>query len=318
MLYLHIGTQKTGSSTVQHFLRSNRKALLRQGYNFVRAVREWNDHNRLARELRGGSEDLPRLQAVTAEIREGAQPHHIVSAEELFHARAARRLGQFLAPDILANTRVIVYLRRPDDLMEALYKQRVKTGEINPWPMDYLQKSAFEVGYRAVLDAYAEVFGRERMVVRPYRRDLLKNDDIVDDFMGVLGLDDLTGLPRDMPEDNPTFSAAVSELMGVWVKTTGNSHVRLNEVIAAQNFPMSRRSGDVYTSEQRAELLASLADDLQAICDTYGRDLAPVFEAPDFADMGAKGFPTWREWSDLHKHAGQAVLRAVVAMQKNG
>lgn len=316
MIYLHIGTQKTGSSTLQHFMRLNRRALAERGYNFVHAFRDWSDHNRLARELRGGNMEMPRLKATVAEIRESELPHHLISGEEMFHIRAARRLGNHLPDDLKGQVRIVAYLRRPDDLMEALYKQRVKSAEIEPQPIAYLRRASFEYRYRPVLEAYAEVFGREAMTVRPYSRKLLKNNDIVDDFFATIGVDDVAGLPRDMPEDNPTFSAAVSQLMGFYVREGGSNFVKLNELIAAQDMPLILRSGDVYNTEQRRALLDETAEDAEAICRDYGAHLAPVFAPPDFDAMGDKGFPTYREWADLNSAAAQALLRAIGTMQK--
>lgn len=316
MLYLHIGTQKTGSSSIQHFLRGNDAGLIENGFRFVRASRDWTDHNKLARELRSHAEATPRLDAIIAELRHAPEPNAILSAEEFFHERVPMRLKERLPSEVIEKTRVIVYLRRPDDLMEALYKQRIKTAAIEPRPMRYLRDNTFEVDYLTTLNAFEEVFGREHITVRPYRRDLLLNRDVIDDFLHVLGLDALAGLPREMPEDNPTFSVAVSELMGDYVRAGGVSSVRLNEVIAAQDMPMIRRSGDVYNAAQRRDLLEQSAADFETICARYGEHLRPIFEMPDFDVLGDKGYPTWRQWSELHQAAGRAMMKAIGAIQK--
>jgi hypothetical protein len=38
-LILHIGTEKTGSSTIQHVLKKNQKTLLDNGYFFINSTR---------------------------------------------------------------------------------------------------------------------------------------------------------------------------------------------------------------------------------------------------------------------------------------
>lgn len=316
MLYLHVGTQKTGSSSIQHFLRGNDAALLEKGFRFVRASRDWTDHNEVARELRSNAEATPRIDNVISELRQATEPNSILSAEEFFHERVPMRLEERLPREAIEETRVVVYLRRPDDLMEALYKQRIKTATIEPRPMRYLRGSTFEIDYLNTLTAFEKVFGRERITVRPYRRDLLLNRDVIDDFLHVLGLDAVAGLPREMPEDNPTFSVAVSELMGDYVRAGGVSSVRLNEVIAAQDMPMIRRSGDVYNAAQRRDLLEQSAADFDTICARYGEHLRPVFEMPDFDALGDKGYPNWRQWSELHQAAGRAMMKAIGALQK--
>lgn len=316
MLYLHVGTQKTGSSSIQHFLRPNRKALLGRGLNFVSASRPWIDHNKVAHELRGGGNETPLLDAVLAEIERNEAPMQLVSGEMLFHTRVANRLARRMPDALREQTRVIVYLRRPDELMEALYKQRVKTGAIDPRPSKYLEAARFEVDYRATLDAFEAAFGRERLIVRPYRRDLLQDGDIVADFLGLIGLGDTAGLERDKPEDNPTFSAAVSEFMGTVVRKTPFHSARVNEIIAAQAMPNIKRAGDVYTVEQRRALLEELRPDLDELVARYGAQLAEVFAAPDLDLPGPGPFPRPQERAVLYRDGAHAVISAIGAMQR--
>lgn len=316
MLYLHVGTQKTGSSSIQHFLRPNHAALLARGLNFVRAGRRWIDHNRVAHELRKDSAETPFLDAVLAEIAASDAPMQLVSGEMLFHPQVARRLAIRMPKALKEQTRIIVYLRRPDDLMEALYKQRVKTGAIKSQPMRYLKNAHIECDYLNTLDAFEDVFGRDAMTVRPYRRDLLVEGDSVADFMQVLGLGTTEGLIRDKPEDNPTFSAAVSEFMGTVARQTPFNFARVNEAIAAEALPGIRRSGDVYSLRQRQALMAELRPDLDIIVARYGGALAEVFAAPDLEADAAGVFPRPRERAALYRDAGHAVLSAIGKLQK--
>lgn len=40
---LHLGTEKTGTSTIQRFLKKNRKALIEQGFYFMKSTGEADD-----------------------------------------------------------------------------------------------------------------------------------------------------------------------------------------------------------------------------------------------------------------------------------
>ena len=312
-LLIHIGSQKTGSSSIQHFLRQNAGEARRRGINFVKATRGWIDHNRLARELRSGSDETPLLAEVVAEMASSEEPTQIISAEEMFHPRAANRLAGLLPEEWRGNVKVIAYLRRPDDLMEALYKQRVKTGAIEPGPMRYLRDAAHEYDYLGALGAWERMVGRENMIVRPYRRDLLEGGDGVRDFLKATGLDELAEMPCDRPEDNPSFSAPLSELMGVFSKGGGNS-IKLNEAIAGLNRPELKRKGDVYDADQRRTLLESLGNDFDTLCATYGEHLRPVLSMPDFTAEANRVYPTWRDWAELYREAGRAMVEAMQLM----
>ncbi|MRX50739.1 hypothetical protein GI374_09830 [Paracoccus sp. S-4012] len=316
MLILHVGTQKTGSSSIQHFLRPNRDALLGMGLDFIRAARGWIDHNKLAHELRGGSEDTPLLDAVVAEVQASKAPMQLVSGEMLFHPRVANRLARRMPEALRARTRIVTYLRRPDELMESLYKQRVKTGAIQPKPKQYLDGARYECDYLATLDAFEAAFDRGAMIVRPYRRDLLEGGDILADFLGVLGLPGAIDLPREKPEDNPTFSAAVSELMGTVVRRTPFHSAKVNEILAVEDMPGIRRAGDVYTLQHRRALMNELRPGLDEIATRYGGRLAEVFAAPDLEAEPPGSFPRPPERVELYRAAANAVISAIGKLQR--
>ncbi|HEY0212544.1 MAG TPA: hypothetical protein VGC40_03020 [Paenirhodobacter sp.] len=315
MLIVHVGTQKTGSSSIQHFLRENEQLLRDSGISYVSAVREWSDHNKLARELRNNNAATPRADAIVAEIKSRGYDKYIISAEELFHKRVPNRLFDHLTRHLDMEVRIVSYLRRPDHLIEALYKQRVKTGDIKPRPLRYLDENKWECDYLTVLDAFAERFGADHLAVRPYVRSRLKDGDVVADFLDVTGLK-MNGSPtRSMPEDNPTFSAAVSELMGFCVRNSPIRFFELNEQIARLDWPDIKKSGDAYNRATRLRLLQELEPDLRAIADQYGAELWDALAFEDLREGGNFAFPSDHERAELALQAGKAVLFAAMRLK---
>ncbi|MFC3057522.1 hypothetical protein [Paenirhodobacter populi] len=315
MLIVHVGTQKTGSSSIQHFLRENEGLLRESGISYISAVREWSDHNKLARELRSDAADTPRADAVVAEITARGYDKYILSAEELFHKRVPGRLFDHLTRHLDMEVRIVCYLRRPDHLMEALYKQRVKTGDIKPWPLRYLDANKWECDYLPVLDAFADRFGGEHISVRPYARPHLKDGDIVADFLDVTGLR-MNGSPtRSMPEDNPTFSSAVSEMMGFCVRNSDIRFYDLNEKIAGLDWPNLKKSGDVYNRTTRLRLLEELEPGLREITRRYGEDLWQTLSFDDLREGGSFAFPSEHDRAELALQAGKAVLFAAMRLK---
>lgn len=316
MLILHVGSQKTGSSSIQHFLRENEEHLRSLGINFVSAVRDWIDHNMLAWELRGGNVARPRLKSVLAEVRGKKYLKHIVSAEALFHPKVPAVFAEHMSKKQISNTRIVVYLRRPDELAESLYKQKVKTGEIKPFPKKFLHESSWEWDYLPTLREFENVFGRDAITVRPYKRALLKDGDVVSDFLDIVGITLDEGFSRSKPEDNPTFSMALSELMGFCSRNSIASFIDLNEEIAKLAWDLLRRSGDVYTAKQRLDIMNPLKDSLGEIVATYGESLADVFNYSDLVDAGDSIFPLPNEQVRLYRQAGRAVTYALNSIKK--
>ncbi|MFD1912965.1 hypothetical protein [Halodurantibacterium flavum] len=313
MLLLHVGTQKTGSSSVQHFLRQNAGALRERSINFISASRPWIDHNSVAYELRSDRTDTPKLDAVVADIRKSEHEVNIVSGEMLFHPRVPGRLAERLPPEIRQNAMVVIYLRRPDKYMEALYKQRLKTGAINPNPNKYLEENQWECAYKEVIEGFRRVFGKDSIVIKPYERSLLQAGDIVADFCSLLGITDLSGFQREKPQDNPTFSVAVSELMGMVARKSSLESAKINERIAAENMPGIFYGNDVYPLQLRRDLLSGMKDDLDYIAREYNEQLHKVFAVEDLYSDDPPRLPGKDEVLKRYRQGARAVIGAVAA-----
>ena len=81
-VYVHIGTMKTGTTTLQSFLYLNRAHLLHHGYLYPLSIKarseEFHSHNPLAAAPPG-----THLEALLCEVRAAGVPHLIISSENL-------------------------------------------------------------------------------------------------------------------------------------------------------------------------------------------------------------------------------------------
>ncbi|MFH5776902.1 sulfotransferase family 2 domain-containing protein [Paracoccus sp. NGMCC 1.201697] len=316
VILIHIGTQKTGSSSIQHFLRENHDILAGEGINFVSASRPWIDHNQVARELRDWKGETPLLDGVIKEIDQSDKTVNIVSGEMFFHPEVGRRLASRMPAEQKAKVKILAYLRRPDHLMESLYKQRAKTGAVRANASAYLENNRWECDYKQILDGYADGFGKDNIIVRPYSRKLLRDGDVVTDFIQSVGLPSKLEFKRSKPEDNPTFSAAISDLMGFCVRNTPLQSRDLNEFIAKLDWEHLKLNGDVYTREERLLLMKDLEGDLKEITSDYCPQLRDVFNYGDLKRNDAGVVAVSEEIMDSQKQAGRAVIRAMWELMK--
>ena len=150
-LYLHIGTAKTGSTSIQHFLAHNRKLLASEGYSLLRFCKYANNVEipLLVSDPKFGSvdPDFRRLGLITesarasAMVRWKAQLIREVKAEkanswiitsELFHEKLVdvQKIAQLkeLFEGLFEEIQVIVYLRKPISSAIALWSTQVKLG----------------------------------------------------------------------------------------------------------------------------------------------------------------------------------------------
>lgn len=111
---------------------------------------------------------------------------------------------------VAKKVKVIVYLRRQDHFLESGYSYEVKFGNKMSFE-EYCDQ--WRLSYRDLCNRYADVFGKENIIVRPYERQQFYGGNIFSDFLNVLGLE-LTSdyrLPRKNP--NPSLSRDVLEYM---------------------------------------------------------------------------------------------------------
>ncbi|MEM9146715.1 MAG: hypothetical protein AAGC57_10985 [Pseudomonadota bacterium] len=206
---LHIGTEKTGTSSLQAFFKENRAQLKAKGFHYPRFAGMMN-HTALAAyaaadavrdDLRIdlGVEDAASLSTFRAELERRAAAEiaahagqvHLYSNEHcssrLTTTDEVERLRSFLARHY-DDIRIAVYLRRQDQVAVSLYSTLLKFGgdrtEILPDPK--LRPGYWN--YDTLLTLWADVFGRDAIVPRIFDRAELNEGSVVRDFCATWGL----------------------------------------------------------------------------------------------------------------------------------
>ena len=254
-IWFHIGSPKTGTTSLQSFLNENSDELReRANINYVEAGRAHIAHNRLASAARMGEAEKV-FDAIGREADRLPDATHVVSSELLFNPYNARKISQSIPDHIKERGKVICYIRRQDSYLEAMYKQLLKNSRIKPDRQAFLGDAKRLVRYLDTLNAYSAMFGEENIVVRPFSRNKLKNGDIVDDFAEQTGFELFSGLKMLADFSNKSFSAEVSELLAMMSeKTEYNTRELIRELIEI-NHPGTIRSRDVFTNAERLTLM---------------------------------------------------------------
>ena len=202
---LHIGTEKTGSKTLQECLHRNRGLLLEQGVLYTRSAGLRNNRQvsllGYAPDRRDDgtawvgidSDEALRdhqwktVKAIKEEIQ-ARRPERVVFSSEHLQSRLRtqediRRVHDQLEAVGVSVERVIVYLRDPVSVCRSLYASSVVTGSTasGPPPPD---SPYFETicNHRKTLETWASEFGDEIVTPRLFARDSLRGGSIIDDF----------------------------------------------------------------------------------------------------------------------------------------
>jgi hypothetical protein len=210
-LILHIGTTKTGSTSIQYVLDSKRRDLPAQGAYWPEThgakrhlmlalshSRAERFHEMLGNPLWQGMEPAARIAAYRSEFAQEMQSlppsvnRVIISAEqfsELLRSKAEIcALHTMLAPHFATIT-VVIYLRRQDSHYASMYAQLLRMGNIRPPDMQGV-KIGFnhDYDYWDLLMRWAEIFGENAIQPRLFERTGAAKFDVVDDFLNVCGI----------------------------------------------------------------------------------------------------------------------------------
>lgn len=211
-VYLHIGAPKTATSTLQHVLEKNFQHLLNNGVLYPRTVGHGNAHHTLVCDLlkahRGQTMpdiwygNIPRGEAWS--LLESEMEHHeavihtVILSSELFFGQVHELdaiLKDVASRLVRHDVRVIVYLRRQDQLYSSFYNQDVKG--IRQWSSSayqfYQTHQMFEYGYHSVIKIWSDAFGKENIIIRPFEAGQWPHGSIVQDFCDSLGILSLRG-----------------------------------------------------------------------------------------------------------------------------
>jgi hypothetical protein len=205
---LHIGTEKTGTTSIQAALRRDRDLLAQKGILVPRLLGSPNHMEVAVVGMEPNPESELQIAALSqtgmsrdeyfqacrdslmAELKQG-KFHTILISNEHCHSRIQTepeltRIFSLLGVDP-KDVRVLVYLRRQDTLAVSAYSTRLRLGDIRGVFDDGQAEQYFR--YDKLLNFYEGVVGHTNMTVRLFERERLVEGDGVQDFYQFADLD---------------------------------------------------------------------------------------------------------------------------------
>jgi hypothetical protein len=292
---LHLGSEKTGTSSIQKYFGQNRDSLLGRGYWYPRAFSNPVGHVHLLLSDAAVDGSLgPNLPAAvdfrkeydTVFRKSGAKT--CVLSSEFFHSElreraAVERLKEFLSP-YFDSFRLFYYARRQDHMLASMHSTSVQGGwTTNRDAMSvYPTKGHYYFDHKAVCDLWAGVFGREALTCRIFERDKLANGDIIDDFRVGIGLGLEQG--REAVTSNESLNF---ETMNVLLLLNGSRH-KDNKDLRRRLINIGRRRGGkripMLKRADARDFLAKFSDANRAFFADYvdpalARDFAAGFDS---------------------------------------
>lgn len=196
-LYIHVGTHKTATTWLQHYLAKNSDRLNDLGFYYPNSGRVTQAQHRLGQAIfnRKSPNDkldgIPVWERFKREITQVRYENIVISSEEFEWVQNPALIRQFL-PDV--TIRPIIYLRRQDDYIESLYGQQIRDyhPRLKQTIAEYLETSKLVfLDYQRLLKQWQAA--GEQMHVRVFDKKFMKDGDIGADFLNVLGIGSAEG-----------------------------------------------------------------------------------------------------------------------------
>lgn len=244
--YLHIGTEKTGSTAIQQLLSTNRQVLKKNGCLFPHSPGEKNHLGLAAFAIATGADSF-QGQLLSLLGLDSVEKHQAWKVS--FAAGLNNELSQFdgdslvfssehllsrlqqleevatlknLLSKYVTDFRIIVYVRRQDFLAAGLYNEALKAGAVPATPLspveDYLENPFFRLYDK--LSLWAEVFGDDTIDLRIFSENRFKKSDLLADFSAAIDQESLDQR-QESEKENPSLTGDTQAMLKL-VNATAN------------------------------------------------------------------------------------------------
>ncbi len=306
-IYLCIGTMKTGTTAIQSFLRNNPLPLKEQGFCYPSMDAAVNNRNGHFLIFQSEEEDPQKKEAEYRHVREigyhklqalaKEYPNIILSEELIWHHFHKHKdfwknvIGEL--DKIGCQLKVIVYLRRQDQLIQSLWKQGVKSGaKLTCSFEDYIRTKRyayFPLDYYSQLQKIESSVGKENMFVRVYENGQYEGSahTLISDFMHIIGLQMTEGFVQKDAVKNPSLNGNFIEMKRIMNGLPEYRHISNfveRPMVTACVYQQGRSENikeSLFTYEEQIKFLGQYAESNCKVAKEFlGREDGILFREP--------------------------------------
>ena len=233
---LHIGTEKSGTTSIQSFLQKNRGIFLDNDY-YIPISPSISSRNFNHRKLATAMLDIDHvddarkaleiqdtdsfsnwrnffLEQLSEEINNNNNYKKYVFSSEHLSSRLVSieeitRLKLYLQR-FFDTVEIVLYIRRQDKYAVSLYSTALKAGSVHEFTFNYRNPVNGRFDYHMMYSKWSEVFGKNYIDVRIFERDKFYKKDLTLDFLKAVGFHEnvINGTQWLMPaKANPSLNA---------------------------------------------------------------------------------------------------------------
>ena len=225
MIYLHIGRHKTGTTSIQYFLRDNQDFL--DNHNLIYVTDEkglaFHEGPRILKNVvENDNKEIESIRKSFEKIVTKKNKDFIFSSESFQNSNPelVYHLFKYVGHEII----IISYFREPVSYFISSYKQRIQNTDFIFKFSDYINKQENLTKYIDFYENWIKYF--PSFTARNFSRKNLKNYDLIYDFMKIL-------LPKleyqELPEKSEIANRSLSDF-GLLFKLVFNNLLKLDIV----------------------------------------------------------------------------------------
>ena len=296
-IFVHIGMPKTGSTSIQAFFSTHRHVLEEEGILYPRLFCSGGAHFDFSSAFGFGASKKnitsnhlnDSLLELEKEIN-GANFNKVIFSSENFVLDGDVDLLYSFLYTLDAKLKIVVYLRRHDKWWPSAYQQSIKQVNNPPWGSTFKEFLDFQnsFGYKywdycSLIDRWASVFGRENILVRPFEKSQMKEGDVLQDFLDVIGVNDISdklrgsiNKPRSIANDSLNAKALI--LMDVYSRLNVAENIKRKLKKHAESIESDINVSSLCSPYILEEILKDNFKDYEYIAKEYlGRDDGRLF-----------------------------------------
>lgn len=305
-LYIHIGTSKTGTTSLQHFCTENAALFQKQDYDYSIFPRKFKGINIMRNghflSYRAYNKDESRNLAEEEKLfREGMDfvldkfknANNVILSDEGIWSVVFKSDKPDLWEKIKREAdkqgyqiKVIVYFRRQDGLADSWWNQKIKVGKrlysTVSWEEYSKNPAKPELNYYGPLKYIEKYVGKENIIVRRFGKPYFKNGSLFEDFIDALGMEYDKNFIISEGQRNISLLGNAHEIKRIIndlpdLSDADNTFFRRITVSMSQQRP-ELKAETMFSSEEALDFMEKYREDNRKIMREYFNENADLFE----------------------------------------
>jgi len=300
-LIVHIGTPKTGTSSLQRFLHINSSILEKVGWSYS-FFDERTEEERMLLSRNGDIFVKEWFLLDTTgctwndswvKIEKALEKFNVIlSCEDIYMWQTEELLGEIKKR--YDNVQVIVYIRRQDLFLESWWNQSVKAETyIDDTFFEFVRKHYNDIEYRYYdkLQQISDIIGKENVIVRLFEKESFSgySKDVISDFFDALNINVNLEEMEKVERVNERISGQLLHIKRV-INQIDKEYTNLQSLHCTNTLKLASlieggmKNEGYFEPDDRKKILEYYAEQNEKLAKEYfGRKDAKLFEEPDYS-----------------------------------